>query len=142
MPSEDTKLGNDFRFQLGDGGSPEVFANMCAAIDVAGLGAEKALVEVTSMCDNARTYRNGLADGIEFPLVVNFIQGDTQIRSVYANFQNDTVRTFRLALADTPGEYFEFRAIVRGWNIAPPIGDKATMTFTLKVSGEVTWVQA
>lgn len=142
MSSENTLLGNDFRFQVGDGGSPESFANMCAVIDVAGLGEEKPLVDVTALCDAARTYRNGLSDGIEFPLQVNFIQGDTQLRAVYADFKNDTTRTFRLALADTPGEYFEFRAIIRGWNLTPPIGDKATMTFTLKISGGVEWVQA
>lgn len=142
MASEDTLLGNEFRFQLGDGGSPESFANMCATVDVAGLGAEKGLVEVTAMCDAARTYRNGIADGIEFPLVVNFLQGDAQIRQVYADFVNDTTRRFRLALANTPGEYFEFAATVRGWTLAPPVGEKATMTFTLKITGEVVWAQA
>jgi hypothetical protein len=142
MASEDTLLGNDFAFQLGDGGSPEAFTDMCAAVDVSGIGAEKPLVDVTSLCDTARTYRNGLADGIEFPLVVNFQQGDAATRSVYANFRNDTVRTFRLRLKDTPGEYFEFRAIVRGWTLTPPIGEKATMTFTLKVTGDIEWVQA
>ena len=43
MASEDTLLGNDFRFQIGDGGSPEAFSNMCATIDIGGLGAEKPL---------------------------------------------------------------------------------------------------
>lgn len=139
MASEDTLLGNDFRFQVGDGGSPEAFSNMCAAIDIGGLGAEKPLVDVTAMCDTARAYRNGLADGAEIPLQVNFIPGDVATRSVYQNFRNDTVRTFRLQLADDAAEYFEFRAIVRGWSIAPPIGEKASMTFTLKVSGDVIW---
>ncbi len=141
MASEETLLGNDLRFQIGDGGSPEAFANMCAVVDPGTLGEEKPLVDVTAMCDPARTYRNGLADGTEIPLVVNFIPGDTQTRALYLGFKNDLVKRFRIVQVDNPTDYFEFSAIIRGWNIAAPIGDKASMTFTLKISGEVLWYQ-
>lgn len=141
MASEDTLLGNELTFQVGDAGSPEQFVDMCAVIDIGGLGEQKDLVEVTAICDTARTYRNAMADGQEFPLQVNFIQGDAQTRAVYAAFKDDAVLSFRMALKDHTDEYFEFRAIVRGWSIAPPINQRATMTFTLKVTGEVTWVQ-
>ncbi len=139
MASEDTLLGNDFVFQVGDGGSPEAFANMCAVIDPGSIGEEKPLIDVTAICDEARTYRNGLADGVEIPLVVNFIRGDNQIRALYLGFKNDLVKRFRLSVKDDPTEFFEFSAIIRGWNTSAPIGDKSSMTFTLKVTGEVLW---
>lgn len=141
MASEDTKIGNEFKFQIGNGASPEVFANFCAAIDVGAIGEEKPLIDVTALCDAARTYRGGLADGVEIPLQCNFIQGDAAIRALYAQYGDNSVGTFRLAIDDTsPEEYFEFSAIVRAWNLAVPNGEKASVTFTLKISGAVTWV--
>lgn len=143
MASEDTLIGNDLRFQVGDGSSPEVFSDMCAVVDFGSVGEEKTLVDVTALCDPARRYRNGLADGVEIPLQVNFIQGDIDIRSLYQDFRNDLVRRFRIAIVgSSPEEYFEFSAIVRGWNLAGPIGEKAAMTFTLKITGDVVWVYA
>lgn len=143
MSSVDTRIGNEFKFQVGDGASPEGFTNFCAAIDVGAIGEEKPLVDVTAICDAARVYRGGLADGVEIPLVSNFIQGDVAIRALYAQYQANTEATFRLAIDDTsPEEYFEFRAIIRAWNLAVPVGEKATITFTMKVNGAVSWVYA
>ena len=143
MASEDTLLGNEFKFQISDGNSPETFANFCAVVDVGAIGEEKPLVDVTAMCDAARTYRNGLADGVEIPLKCNFIDGDTGIIQLYEQYKADEVANFRLTVDNsTPDEYFEFSAIVRAWNLAVPVGDKASVTFTLKISGAVTWVNA
>lgn len=141
MASEDTLIGNEFRFQVGNGASPEVFTDMCAVVEANGLGEESPLIDTTSMCDQARTYRRGLPDGLEIPLVANFIQGDTQIQGLYNDYKAKTPRNFRMVIADSsPEEYIEFTATIRGWNLGAPIGEKATMTFTLKATGEVNWV--
>ncbi len=141
MASEDTLIGNDFRFQIGNGASPEAFADMCAVAEANGIGEEAPLIDVTTVCDQARVQRRGLPDGLEIPLVVNFVQGDTQIQRLYLDFKQKVVRRFRMAIADvSPPEYVEFGAIIRGWNLGPPVGEKATMNFTLKAIGEVNWV--
>jgi hypothetical protein len=143
MASEDTLIGNDFVVQIGNGLSPETFANFCPATDFGSLGEEKPLVDVTSLCDLARTHRNGLADGLEIPLVCNFVQGDLQLRGLYADYQADTIRRFRIVIKDTsPLEYFEFAATVRAWNVTGPVGERATLTFTLKITDLVDWVTA
>jgi len=143
MASEDTLIGNEFRFQVGNGASPEVFADMCAVIEANGIGEESPLIDVTSLCDLARKYRRGLPDGLEIPLVANFIQGDTQIQDLYTDYKNKVVRNFRMSIADSsPPEYVEFSAIIRGWNLGTPSGDKSSMTFTLKATGEVNWIFA
>lgn len=145
MPSEDTLIGNDFRVQIGDGNSPQVFTDYCPAIDFGSVGEEKPLVDVTSLCDLARAYRNGLADGLEIPLQANFLSsadvtGHAQSAGLYADYKADTIRRFRIAIVDSsPPEFFEFSATIRAWNVAGPIGERATLTFTLKITGEVLW---
>lgn len=142
MASEDTLIGNDFVVQVGDGNSPEVFTDLCASFDFGSVGEEKPLVDVTSYCDDARAYRNGLRDGVEIPLQCNYIPGDTQLQALYADYGADTIRNFRILVKDaSPEEYFQFGATIRAWNITGPIGERSVLTFTLKVSGAVTWVQ-
>jgi len=143
MASEDTLIGNDLRVQVGDGNSPEAFADLCAAIDFGQVGENKPQVNVTALCDAAQKFRNGLAEGVEIPLQCNFIQGDQQLQQLYADYQANTIRNFRINITDSsPVEYFEFAVTINGWNLSGPIGDRATLTFTMKISGAVLWVQA
>ncbi len=143
MASEDTLIGNDWVVQLGDDSSPPVFTDLCAAFDFGQVGEEKPLVDVTSYCDNARAYRNGLADGVEIPLQNNYIPGDAQLAALYTAYKNDTLVHIRIARkeeASPAGEYFLFDATVRAWNVTGPIGERSVLTYTLKISGEVLWV--
>lgn len=143
MASEDTLIGNELRLQVGDGNSPEVFEDFCSINDVAGLGESKPLVDVTTLCDTARVFRNGLKEGAEVTITANVIQGDAQTRDLFDRYQTDTLANFRLVIVgSSPAEYFAFRATILGWSIAPPIGEKATMQFTIKISGAVSWVHA
>lgn len=140
MASEDTLIGNDFRVQLGDDNSPPNFADFCPVIDFGSLGEEKPLVDVTAICDLARRYRNGLADGLELPFQCNFESGHAQLQSLYADYQTDAIRPIRIIIVDSsPEEYFEFNATVRAWNVTGPVGERATLTFTLKITGGVIW---
>lgn len=140
--SADTRIGNEFKFAVGNGATPtEVFANFCAVVDPGAIGEEKALIDVTALCDDARTYRTGLPDGASIPLKCNFIQGDTAIRNMYTKYQAGATVNYRLTLDDTsPEEMFSFAAVITAWSLGVPVGDKATVTFTLKISGLVTWV--
>jgi hypothetical protein len=141
MASEDTLIGNELRLQLGDGNSPETFDDFCSIFDVAGLGETKPLVDVTTLCDLARVFRNGLKEGAELTIQANFIQGDAQTRDLFQRYQADDLANFRLIIVDSsPAEYFAFRATILSWQITPPIGEKAVMQFGLKISGAVEWV--
>lgn len=141
MASEDTLIGNELVLAIGDGNSPEAFADFCSIGDVAGLGESKPQVDVTTLCDTARRFRNGLKEGAEMTIAANIIQGDQQTRDLFAAYQTDDIVNFRYRFKDvSPEEYFAFSATILGWSIAGPIGDKAVMTFTLKISGEVEWV--
>lgn len=142
MASEDTKLGNELRLQIGDGNSPEVFVDFCSVTDVQGLGESKPQVDVTGACDLARTFRNGLAEGNEMTLVANFIQGDTQAQQMYAAYQTDDIVNFKYLVnpGDSPSEFFAFSMTLLSWTLGTPVGDKATLTFGGKITGPVVWV--
>ncbi len=140
MASEDALIGNDFVVQLGSTASPPVFTDMCAAFDFGSVGEEKPLVDVTAYCDEGRTYRNGLADGVEIPLQMNYIPGDDQTQSLYDSYKANEIRAFRIARKNaSPEEFFEFNATIRAWNVTGPIGERAVLSFTVKISGAVTW---
>lgn len=142
MSEETTLIGNDFKFQLGDGASPPAFSDFCAVFDVGEIGEESSLVDITTLCDDAMRYRSGLPDGLEIPLQTNGVMQDTQIRALYAAYRNNTLLTFRLTTKEAPIDSFEFSAIVRGWRISPPVNEKAVFNFILKVSGGVEWNQS
>lgn len=141
MASEDTALGNDLVLQLGDGNSPETFVDFCAVNAVEGFGESKPLVDVTTMCDDARAFRNGLKEGAEFTINANLIQGDAMTRGLFQSYQADEIVNWRLPFKDvSPEEYFAFSTTILGWSLNTPIGDKATMVFSVKVTGAVDWV--
>lgn len=143
MSSEDTLIGNDLVFQIGDDNSPPNFTDMCAVFDFGEIGEEKTLVDVTALCDDARVYRGGLADGVEIPLQSNFIPGDASLIALKAAYDNDEVPYFRVARKNaSPDEYFQFKAAVRAWKFSGPLGEKSVFTYTLKISGGVTWVHS
>lgn len=137
----DTLIGNDWEVLLGDDSSPPVYSQLCAAFDFGSIGEEKPLVDVTTYCDDARAYRNGLADGVEIPLQLNYVSGDTLSKQLYDAYQADELVAIRISKKNaSPEEYFEFLATVRAWNVTGPIGEKSVLQFTLKVSGQVLWV--
>lgn len=144
MASEDTLIGNDLVFQVGDPDvSPVTYADMCAVFDFGSVGEEKPLIDVTALCDDGRAYRNGLADGVEIPLQCNFIVGDAQLERLYTAYSNDEIMPFRIhRKSGSPDTHFDFFATVRAWNVTGPVGAKSVLTYTLKISGRVLWEQA
>lgn len=141
MASEDTLIGNELRLQIGDGNSPETFTDFCAASDVSGLGESKPQVDVTTLCDLARTFRGGLPEGAEVTITANLIQGEQQTRDLFQAYKADEVVNFRLTMVGiSPAEFFAFSGSILGWTVANPVGEKASMTFTVKISGGVEWI--
>lgn len=133
-----TRIGNEFKFQIGTG-SPPSFSNFCAVFDSGSIGENKPQIDVTSLCDAARVYRAGLADGAQITLKCNYLSGDSVILALYQAFKNHTVEVFRLLADDTsPPEAFQFHATILGWNVITPVGAKAEVNFVLKITGSVT----
>lgn len=133
-------LGNDWKVQVSFD-SPTAYEDACAVADFGSVGEEKPLVDVTTYCNNARAYRNGLADGVEIPLASNYVSGDAISKGLYQAYKDDSLVNVRIVSKDDPTqEYFEFLATVRAWNVTGPVGEKSVLTYTMKVSDEVLWV--
>jgi hypothetical protein len=138
-----TLIGNDFRFQIGDTASPPNFSDFCAVVDAGAIGETKPLIDVTTLCDQARTYRGGLRDGKQIVLKCNFLQGDTVERALVAAFKASTLEVFRLEITGTsPLEYFQFHAAVIDWAVTAVTGTKSEISITVKVSGGVDWIHS
>jgi hypothetical protein len=136
----EANIGNDFRFQVGDGAGSENFSDICAALNFGEFGEEKTLLDITTLCSSAREYRNGLADGLEIPLELNFKDGEQRARDLYQDYKANRTRNFRIVvIGGSPTETFAFAATIRGWKVKAPVGDKSGITFQLKISGAVTW---
>jgi hypothetical protein len=136
-------LGNELRFKmLNTGVSPNTWDTLDATIDFGEFGEDKPLVDITAQTSDAREYRNGLADGLEIPLTMNFHGNAANVVSfdrMYAAFSNNTTESFRITVLNASPNYgFQFNAIVRGWRVSGPVGEKSTASFTLKISGAVT----
>lgn len=137
----DANVGR-WRVRLGDGQSPEGFDDACAFYDVSGLGVTRSQVEVTTYCsDGSREYKSGLKEGNEVTLTANYVSSDTQLRAlqVEADAPNGTTRNIQIVdIMDSPEVIYQFAMTLTGWNLTPPVDDRATMTITGKISGPIT----
>lgn len=130
----------------GSGASPEVFSKVCQVFSISGVGATNELVDATTFCsDGAREYIGGLADGAEITLECNYesaaMAGSPQgiLNKMLTDVADKAIRNFRVQDENSsPAIVFGFAAICLGWALNPSVDDRNTITFTLKVTGDIT----
>ena len=106
---------------------------------MSGFGKTNPLVEVTSFDSASREYIAGLADGTEVTLEANYLPADAQQQGLIADVDGGLNRNFEILITDgvTPLTYsVTFTCL--SWVINPSYDDKNTITFTLKISGDIT----
>jgi hypothetical protein len=135
-PNSEARLGYGTKLLMGDGGSPEEFAEMGEVGDFEE-GDSIELVEVTNhqSPNNRREYIAGLKDGAEMSFPVNYIPADpTHDRSTGIRGKIGEVVTWRI---EAPGETegYEFYALVMGITRSFPVQGVMQMTVNLKKTG-------
>jgi len=135
-PNSEAKLGYGTKMLMGDGGSPESFAEIGEMGDFEE-GDSIELVEVTNhqSPNGRREYIGGLKEGREFSFPVNYIPSHpTHNRATGLRGRIGEVVTFRL---EAPGESegYEFFAVVMGVTRSFPVQGVMQMTVTLKKTG-------
>lgn len=130
---------NGVTIKRGDGGGPEVFTLLPEVTSMSGLGKTNPLVEATSFDSTAREYIAGLADGTEVTMECNYLPADTQQQGLISDVDGGLNRNFEVTITDgvTPKVYgVTFTCL--SWVINPSFDDKNTISFTLKISGDIT----
>jgi len=136
-------IGNELRFKyLNTAVSPNAYTTLNAVIDFGDFGEEKPLLDITNQTSTAREYRNGLADGVEIPLTMNFhgsAQNAADFTTMYNAYLNDTLMSFQISVLNASPQFgFRFNGTVRSWRVTGPVGEKSVASFSIKISGAVT----
>ncbi len=136
-------IGNELRLKyLSTTVSPNAYTTLDAVIDFSEFGEEKPLIDITAQTSTAREYRNGLADGIEFPVNMNFHGNTANITSfntLYNAYLNNTTVGFQISVLNASPQFgFRFNGTVRAWRVSGPVGEKSVASFTIKITGAVT----
>lgn len=136
-------IGNELRFKyLNTSVSPNAYTTLDAVIDFGEFGEEKPLIDITAQTSTAREYRNGLADGIEIPVTMNFhgnTANVTSFNTLYNAYLNNTTLGFQISVLNASPQFgFRFSGTVRSWRLSGTVGEKSVASFSIKISGAVT----
>lgn len=141
-PNSEARLGYGTKLLMGDGGSPETFAEIGELGDFED-GDTIELVEVTNhqSPNSRREYIAALKDGAELSLTCNYIPTHaTHDRSTGLRGKIGEVLTFRL---EAPGETegYEFYGLVMGVTRSFPVAGAMQLTATVKKTGAESFYQ-
>lgn len=133
-------LGYGTKLKLGDGASPEVFAEIGEIVDGPEDSDSAELVEVTNhqSAGSRREYIGGLIDGGEITFTVNYDpDGATHDRTTGLQAYVRQTKNFRL---EEPGNTlgYEFAAIITNVSKSYPVASAMQMQVTLKKTGALT----
>lgn len=130
-----------WQFLFGSAASPQVLTAIEEVFSVSGLGKQNDLIDVTNFDSPSGTkeYIAGLADGSEISVEANYIPSATVQAAVMAAVDSGSTRLCRLVYTgSSPNKTFNFSAVAIGYEVGPSPTEQNTITFTLKVSGEIT----
>lgn len=131
---------SNFKLQLGNAASPEVFADIEEVLAVTGFGKSNNLLDVTNFDSPAGTmeYIAGLADGAEMNISANYVNGTQQL-ALKSAVDAQATRNFRIVNSNqSPAEQFSFAAVCKDWNIEPSATDQNQISYVLKITGDIT----
>lgn len=133
--------------QRGDGGAPETFTTIGEVLSFAGPSGEVSEINVTSFDSTAKEFiSDGLPDGGEFSMEMNFVGGDAQQQALRADIAAGTLKNFKLILNDntvTPTT-ISFTALVKKFD-GPKgggVSEQYKASVSLRVSGLPTFTYA
>lgn len=138
MTTEATVGG--FQVEVGVAGGSPAYSTVPEVISISGLGASNDLIDATHFGSaGSREYIGGLADGTEITLECNYI-GANAIQETMIGY-SAAKNTCALRITHTgssPNVVFTFNAAAIGWEAAPAVDDRNTISFTYKISGAIS----
>jgi hypothetical protein len=131
-------IGNIF-FER-EGSTPGQYDRVCEVFSITGVGEANALEDVTTFCSGGfREYIGGLADGEEMSIESNYGTSNSLSRLMINDVKAKTNKNYRLVIEDgSPTTIMSFAGTPLSWVLNPSVDSKNTISFTVKISGEVT----
>jgi hypothetical protein len=132
-----------WKFSIANAASPEVLTAVEEVRTVSNVGKTNTLVDATNFDSPAgtREYIAGLADGDEVTVECNYLPSATMQGIATSAVDNRQARQCRLTYtASSPERRFTFTGVFLGYSVAPSSTEINTITFTIKISGNVSRV--
>lgn len=131
----------------GNGGSPQDFERVCQVFGISGLGETNALVDATTFCsEGSAEYIGGLKDGSEVTLEMNYetvLPGAAVIDEMIGDVKAKRTVSYQLRAhgdIDNPDDVkqtFHLDALALSWTLNPSPTAKNSISFGVKVSGDI-----
>jgi len=129
-------------FKVGGGESPtDIYVAVAECTNFSGPGLSVDAVETThtSSTNRARTFIQGLVDGGEVSVDMNFLPNDStqdDTAGLVSKLLGDTAATnFQMVFSSTVASTWTFAGLVTSFEMTAPIDDRMTASVTIKLSG-------
>lgn len=136
------QLGYSSQLQRGDGVAPpnEGFTTVGEVTSIKGPDQKRDMKDATNMQSpgSAKEFIAGLKDNGTLSFDISWVPGDAQHDGLQADFDNGTLRNFKIVLPVAFGKTISFAALVESLSGVIPVDDKITRTIGLRISGAVT----
>jgi hypothetical protein len=132
---------SNWQCYIGTAASPQVLTSIEEVFSISGVGKTNELIDVTNFDSAAGTmeYIAGRADGAEFTVECNYVPGATHQPVVMTAVDSQATRLARIDYTgSSPNKTWSFSAVCLGYEISPSVDDRNTITFTFKVTGDIT----
>jgi hypothetical protein len=138
MTAFDTVGTEFFVAQVATPQSPLDYASFCVT-SIDPIGMSRSLIDVTTLCSEAREYQLALQDGQEIAVEGFYDPADaTQIQLRQALVSGDPV-DFRIIFSTTPQDELTFEAFVMEWSTGAAVDGVYPLRLRLKPTGALTF---
>ena len=130
------------KIKLGDGGTPEVFAEIAEVMDITPPAMSRDAIEVTNQqsADGWRENIPGWRDGDEVSFNCNWLPDDTthdETTGMLSTFNDDDLHNWQILLPDAVTTV-SFCGFLTNFEPDLPFEEQGQLSITVKVSGKVT----
>jgi predicted secreted protein len=127
------------RANIGSPSSPDDYTNICVnSIDP--IGFARSLIDVTTLCSDAREYRLAIKDGQEINIEAFYDPTNSSHAGLRDDLTNGTIRAFKIVLTDdSPSQEITFDALVMNWSIGASVDNVYPLRVTLKPTGDLVF---
>jgi hypothetical protein len=120
--------------EVGDSPPDSDYVAFCVT-SIDPIGSARGLIDVTTLCSEAREYKLALQDGQEIKVEAFYDPNDAVQEMLRLALENGTTVSFKIVLSS--GRIFLFDALVTGWSIGAAIDSVYPLHLTLKPTGPI-----